>query len=116
MLWALHLSSLSILCKHALCIKSVSGCALSGSSRSADNQVSTASSCEYRIGQNWSETYGWCMQDTRSLDGKASLLSYIAHQLSTGHPPAALLAQEVPHVVGPALKTSVQVGHICPLQ
>ena len=48
------------------------------------------------------------VQDTKSLDGKTSLLSYIARQLSTGHSPAALLAQEVPHVVGPALKTSVQ--------
>ena len=54
-------------------------------------------------------TYCWYVQDTKSLDGKASLLSYIARQLSTGQPPAALLAQEVPHVVGPALKTSVQV-------
>ncbi|KAA6421764.1 MAG: formin domain containing, partial [Trebouxia sp. A1-2] len=48
------------------------------------------------------------LQDTKSLDGKTSLLSYIARQLSTGHPPAALLAHEMPHVVGPALKTSVQ--------
>jgi len=49
------------------------------------------------------------VQDTKSLDGKTSLLSYIARQLSTGHSPAALLAHEMPHVVGPALKTSVQV-------
>ena len=49
------------------------------------------------------------MQDTRSLDGKTTLLSYIARQLSTGPAPAALLAEEVPHVVGPALKVSVQV-------
>ncbi|KAL0049978.1 hypothetical protein WJX82_001917 [Trebouxia sp. C0006] len=48
------------------------------------------------------------LQDTQSLDGKTSLLSYIARQLSTGHSPAALLAHEMPHVVGPALKTSVQ--------
>ena len=50
-----------------------------------------------------------CMQDTKSLDGKTTLLSYIARQLSTGPTPAALLAEEVPHVVGPALKVSVQV-------
>lgn len=50
-----------------------------------------------------------CMQDTKSLDGKTTLLSYIARQLSTGPAPAALLAEEVPHVVGPALKVSVQV-------
>ena len=49
------------------------------------------------------------MQDTKSLDGKATLLSYVARQLSTGLSPAALLAEEVPHVVGPALKVSVQV-------
>lgn len=49
------------------------------------------------------------MQDTKSLDGKTTLLSYIARQLSTGLTPAALLAEEVPHVVGPALKVSVQV-------
>ncbi|DBB05487.1 TPA: hypothetical protein ACH3X1_012444 [Trebouxia sp. C0004] len=49
------------------------------------------------------------LQDTKSLDGKTSLLSYIARQLTTGHPPAALLAHEMPHVVGLALKISVQV-------
>ncbi|KAL0027450.1 hypothetical protein WJX77_001937 [Trebouxia sp. C0004] len=48
------------------------------------------------------------LQDTKSLDGKTSLLSYIARQLTTGHPPAALLAHEMPHVVGLALKISVQ--------
>ena len=51
------------------------------------------------------------MQDTKSLDGKTTLLSYIARQLSTGPTPAALLAEEMPHVVGPALKVSVQVTH-----
>ena len=51
------------------------------------------------------------MQDTKSLDGKITLLSYLARQLSTGPAPAALLAEEVPHVVGPALKVSVQVTH-----
>ena len=50
------------------------------------------------------------LQDTKSLDGKTSMLSYIARQLSTGPCPAALLADEVPHVVGPALKVSVQVS------
>lgn len=52
-----------------------------------------------------------CMQDTKSLDGKITLLSYLARQLSIGPAPAALLAEEVPHVVGPALKVSVQVTH-----
>lgn len=50
------------------------------------------------------------------MDGKTTLLSYIARQLSTGPTPAALLAEEMPHVVGPALKVSVQViGSITPL-
>lgn len=50
-----------------------------------------------------------CTQDTKSLDGKTTLLSYIARQLTTGQTPAALLAEEMPHVVGPALKVCVQV-------
>ena len=36
-------------------------------------------------------------------------MKYLAAQLSQGHPPAALLASEVPHVIGDALKVSVQV-------
>lgn len=44
------------------------------------------------------------------MDGNSSLLKYIATQMCQGHSPAALLASEVPHVVGSALKISVQVG------
>lgn len=48
------------------------------------------------------------------MDGKTTLLTYIARQLSTGPAPAALLAEEVPHVVGSALKVSVQVTEQLP--
>lgn len=36
-------------------------------------------------------------------------MKYLAAQLSQGRPPAALLASEVPNVIGNALKVSVQV-------
>ncbi|KAK9830554.1 hypothetical protein WJX72_012430 [[Myrmecia] bisecta] len=48
------------------------------------------------------------LQDTRSLDGKTTLLRYIAHTLCTADPPHRLLSQEVPHVSGATLKTSQQ--------
>lgn len=49
-------------------------------------------------------------QDTRSRDGKTTLLRYIAAQLCTAEPPHALLSDEAPHVVCPALQTSLSVG------
>eukprot|EP00891_Asterochloris_glomerata_P002244 jgi/Astpho2/2244/fgenesh1_pg.00040_%23_71_t len=48
------------------------------------------------------------LQDTRSLDGKMNLLLYIAHQLSARQPPHAILAEEVPHVMGTGIKTTLQ--------
>ena len=51
-----------------------------------------------------------CLQDTRSLDGKMNLLLYIAQQLSARQPPHAILAEEVPHVMGTGIKTTLQVS------
>lgn len=45
------------------------------------------------------------------MDGKSTLLQYVAAQMCQGRPPAPLLASEVPQVVGSALKISVQVRH-----
>ncbi len=45
-------------------------------------------------------------QDTRSQDGRMTLLRYIAKQLCGAHP---LLCDEVPHVASPALQTSLSV-------
>lgn len=47
-------------------------------------------------------------QDTRSLDGKTNLLSWLAGQLSGAEPPAPLLAAQLPHVVSPRLRVSCQ--------
>ena len=47
-------------------------------------------------------------QDTRSLDGKTSLLVYLARHMCTRKPPMPVLADELPAVVGSTLKTSAQ--------
>jgi hypothetical protein len=48
-------------------------------------------------------------QDTRSRDGRATLLQYLARRLAAAQPPAPDLASELPSVVSPALKTSLLV-------
>lgn len=49
-----------------------------------------------------------------------NLLLYIAHQLSARQPPHAILAEEVPHVMGTGIKTTLQVfppqAPLCALQ
>ena len=65
---------------------------------------------EFTITDQISVFHRHMLQDTKSLDGKTTLLSYIARQLNSRQPPAALLAQEMPHVVGPALKISLQAS------
>lgn len=47
-------------------------------------------------------------QDTRSLDGKTNLAAWLARQLCTAQPPAPLLAEQLPHVVHPKLRVSLQ--------
>ena len=47
------------------------------------------------------------LQDTRSADGKMTLLKYIAEDVCSHAPSHQLLAEEVPHV--PRLTTSLAV-------
>lgn len=45
--------------------------------------------------------------DTRSQDGRQTLLTWIARRLAAADPPAPVLASEVPHLVSPRLRVSV---------
>ncbi|EFN54922.1 hypothetical protein CHLNCDRAFT_134639 [Chlorella variabilis] len=47
------------------------------------------------------------LADTRSLDGKETLLSWIARQLVSATPPLAVLRTELPHVASPQLRVAV---------
>lgn len=47
------------------------------------------------------------LADTRSTDGKESLLSWIARQLAAASPPAPVLAEEAPAVASPRLRVAV---------
>ncbi|GAB4818742.1 hypothetical protein N2152v2_005788 [Parachlorella kessleri] len=47
------------------------------------------------------------LQDTRSLDGKTTLLAWLAAGLCASAPPAPLLTEELPHVASPKLRVSL---------
>ena len=49
------------------------------------------------------------VQDTRSRDGRTTLLQYVARRLASAQPPHALLSEEAPAVVSSSLKTSLLV-------
>lgn len=46
-------------------------------------------------------------QDTRSLDGKTTLLAWLARQHCATQPPELPLSQQMPHVVSPKLRVSL---------
>ena len=59
---------------------------------------------------HWHSMFGSSLsQDTRSLDGKTSLLVFLARHMCTRKPLMPVLADELPAVVGSTLKTSAQV-------
>ena len=64
----------------------------------------------FRVRERWySAEKGMPMQDTRSLDGRVTLLHYVAQRLTAAEGGSAMLADELPAVAGPLVKTSLQV-------
>lgn len=50
------------------------------------------------------------MQDTRSGDGRTSALAFLARMLVMSAPPVPPLADELPSLLAPSLKTSLAVS------